>query len=116
MRGPFMKLTVGDYLNAQPGIFTSVQYSIDETSPWEISIDQPEGGSTMYDLPHIINVSATFIPIGVRNGGLPERNEATPVILQSDMSVDKAKDNPWLKSKVGGKYTNDLLVAKEVDK
>ena len=115
MRGPFMKLTIGDYLNSQPGVFTSLQYSVTDDTPWEISIDQPEGGSTMYDLPHIINVSATFIPIGVKDGGRPERGEATPVILQSDMSVNSAKSNPWLKSKVGGRYTNDPLAAKLVD-
>jgi hypothetical protein len=115
MRGPFMKLTIGDYLNSQPGIFTSLQYSVTDDTPWEISIDQPEGGSTLYDLPHIINVTATFIPIGVKDGSIPERGEATPVMLQSDMSVNGAKSNPWLKSKVSGRYTNDPLVAKSVD-
>ena len=115
MRGPFMKLTIGDYLNAQPGVFTSLQYSIADDTPWEISIDQPEGGSTLYDLPHIINVTATFIPIGVKDGNKPEKGEATPIMLQSDMSVNSAKDNPWLKSKVAGKYTNNPLVAKIVD-
>jgi hypothetical protein len=115
MRGPFMKLTIGDYLNSQPGIFTSLQYNVTDDTPWEISIDQPEGGSTMYDLPHIISVSATFIPIGVKDGNLPERKTSTPVILQSNMPLNDAKDNPWLKSKVDGRYTNDLLVAKEVE-
>ena len=115
MRGPFMKLTIGDYLNSQPGVFTSLQYSITDDTPWEISIDQPEGGSTMYDLSHIINVSATFVPIGVKDGDRPERGESTPIILQSDMKVNNAGSNPWLKSKVGGRYTNDLLVAKLVD-
>jgi hypothetical protein len=115
MRGPFTKLTIGDYLNAQPGIFTSLQYSVANDTPWEISIDQPEGGSTMYDLPHIIDVTATFIPIGVKDGNRPEKGEATPIMLQSDMSVNGAKSNPWLKSKVAGRYTNDPLVAKAVD-
>jgi hypothetical protein len=115
MRGPFTKLTIGDYLNAQPGIFTSLQYSVTDDTPWEISIDQPEGGSTMYDLPHIINVTATFIPIGVKDGNLPERKVSTPVILQSNISENSAESNPWLKSKINGSYTNDPLVAKAVD-
>ncbi len=113
MRGPFMKLTVGDYLNAQQGVITSLQYTIANDTPWEISIDQPEGGSTMYDLPHIIEVSMTFIPIGVKDGELPQKKESTPVILQSDMSVGGAKDNPWLKAKVNNTYTNNPLVALE---
>ena len=92
MRGPFMKLTVGDYLNAQPGVITSLQYSITDDTPWEISLDQPEGGSAMYDLPHIISVSMTFIPIGVKDAGLPKKDPSTPIILQSEL-----QDNYWVK-------------------
>jgi hypothetical protein len=117
MRGPFVKLTIGDYLNAQQGIITSLQYSIADDTPWEISLDQPEGGSTMYDLPHIINVNVTFIPIGVNNGELPQKGESTPVMLQSGMVVD-GQTNPWLKAKdkFTNKYTENPLVALPVEK
>jgi hypothetical protein len=116
MRGPFVKLTIGDYLNAQPGIITSLQYSIADDTPWEISLDQPEGGSTMYDLPHIIDVSVTFIPIGVNNGELPQKSESTPVMLQSGMIVN-GQTNPWLKAKnkFNNKYTKGPLIALPVE-
>ena len=95
MRGPLMKVTVGDYLNSQPGVITSLQYSVSDDTPWEISLDHPEGGSKMYDLPHIINVNMTFVPIGVKDGELPQKDVHTPVILQSDMSRNN-KVNPWV--------------------
>ena len=107
MRGPFMKLTIGDYLNAQPGIITSLQYSVTDDTPWEISLDQPEGGSAMYDLPHIISVNMTFIPIGVKDAGLPKKDPSTPVILQSEL-----QDNYWvngLTAPVGTQTTRPKL-------
>jgi hypothetical protein len=65
MRAPYMKLTIGDYLYRQPGIIKSLTYTIDNKSPWEIAIDDPEaaGGSNLYELPQIMTVQMTFAPI-----------------------------------------------------
>jgi hypothetical protein len=70
MRGPFMKLTIGNYMHRQPGIIKSLTYTISNDSPWEISINDPEltaagiaGGNPLYELPHVLNVSMTFAPI-----------------------------------------------------
>lgn len=67
MRGPYMKLTIGNYMYRQPGIIKSLSYTIDDKSPWEISIDDPErkqeGGNPLYELPHLMNVRMTFAPI-----------------------------------------------------
>jgi hypothetical protein len=67
MRGPFMKLTIGNYMYRQPGIIKNLTYTIDNKSPWEISIDDPErkaiGGNPMYELPHVMTVQMTFTPI-----------------------------------------------------
>jgi hypothetical protein len=65
MRAPYMKLTIGDYLFRQPGIIKSLTYTIDNKSPWEIAIDDPEiaGGSNLYELPQIMTVQMTFAPI-----------------------------------------------------
>lgn len=115
MRGPFMKFTVGDYINAQPGVITSLQYSVTDDTPWEISIDNPEGGSTMYDLPHIINVNLSFFPIGVKDGGLPEKKVSTPTILQSNLRVN-GQVNPWLKERNrGGQVAGASLDAYRLD-
>jgi hypothetical protein len=60
-----MKLTIGNYLYRQPGVIKSLTYTIDNNVPWEISINDPEtpGGSPLYELPHVLNVSMTFAPI-----------------------------------------------------
>ena len=65
MRGPYNKLTIGNYMYRQPGIIKNLIYTIDDKSPWEIAIDDPEGGgdSVMYELPHVMNISMTFAPI-----------------------------------------------------
>lgn len=65
MRGPYNKLTIGNYMYRQPGIIKNLVYSIEDKSPWEIAIDDPEGGgdSVMYELPHVMNVQMTFAPI-----------------------------------------------------
>ena len=67
MRAPYTKLTIGNYLYRQPGIIKSLRYTINNNSPWEISIDDPErkfsGGNPLYELPHVMDVSMTFAPI-----------------------------------------------------
>jgi hypothetical protein len=63
MRAPYMKLTLGDYLFRQPGVIKNMSYTISNDSPWEIAIDDPESGSTLYELPHVMNITMTFAPI-----------------------------------------------------
>jgi hypothetical protein len=58
-----MKLTIGDYLYRQPGIIKSLTYTIDNKSPWEIAIDDPEVTNNLYELPQVMNVQMTFAVI-----------------------------------------------------
>jgi hypothetical protein len=69
MRGDLHRLTVGNYFDAQLGIITSLSYSVPDDAPWEIAIDEPEGGIKTLILPHIIEVSIDFTPIGVETKG-----------------------------------------------
>jgi len=71
MRGPLVKLTVGDYIRDQWGYIQSLVYDVNGSdSTWEINIDD-EGNKIPLDsdkwvgeLPHHIKVSSfTFIPI-----------------------------------------------------
>ena len=96
MKGNFFKMTVGNYFYRQIGIITNLSYKISNDTPWEIAIDEPEGGTAaekkLYELPHIIDVDLTFIPIGLQNNGdnkIPEKGVNSPVILQGDT-------NPWV--------------------
>ena len=46
MRGNIGYLTVGDYVNQQPGIFTDIKLSGMLDTHWEIAMDDPEDGSS----------------------------------------------------------------------
>jgi hypothetical protein len=65
MRGPYMKMTIGNYMYRQPGIIKGLTYTISNDSPWEIAITDPERGvgEKMYELPHVMTVQMTFAPI-----------------------------------------------------
>jgi len=77
MRGPMMRLTVGGYLYSQPGFITSLTYTVDDNSTWEIGINDSFnsfGNTTLSDeksisdpsvkeLPHLIRVSMNYTPI-----------------------------------------------------
>ncbi len=99
----FAQNTVGGYIYEQPGIITSLEYTIPEDSPWEIGIplSDPTTGKEFEDknvkeLPHRIDVTLSFTPIhqfrpqlmdigsnpntntswnGYQNGNLPDKNE-----------------------------------------
>ena len=78
MRGPMMRLTVGGYLYSQPGFITSLTYTVDENTPWEIGIGNKVDNSnnintlagetgvsdnSVKELPHIIKVTMAYTPI-----------------------------------------------------
>ena len=64
MRGPLVKMTVGNWIDGQDGILTSVGYTIPQDSPWEISL-----GDKQLILPHVVEVSLSFTPIGSQTKG-----------------------------------------------
>lgn len=59
MTGNIAYITLGDYINDQPGIITSLTFDIPEDSPWEIERNQ----GSRRQLPHMIKVSLEFTPI-----------------------------------------------------
>ena len=69
MRGPFTKLTIGNWVDRQPGIITELSYKVNENSSWEIALDEPEGGAKLLILPHVIDVTLSFKPIGANTKG-----------------------------------------------
>jgi hypothetical protein len=62
MAGNIAYITLGDYINDQPGIITSLTLDIPEESPWEITSAQ-ESDNITRQLPHMIKVSINFTPI-----------------------------------------------------
>lgn len=69
MRGPLVKMTVGNWLYNQEGILNSLSYTIPNESPWEIAINDVDGIGKPLVLPHVVEVQMTFTPIGVKNRG-----------------------------------------------
>ena len=66
MAGNIAYITLGGYINDQPGIITSLDYTIPEESSWEIAIDEkgdPANPKDVRQLPHIIRVLLQFTPI-----------------------------------------------------
>ena len=79
MRGNLVRLTIGGYLYEQPGFINSLTYTVPETAPWEISINN-KGGSdrSVQELPHVIQVSGfTFTPIHTFLPSKPEGASAS---------------------------------------
>ena len=70
MRGPFVKMTVGNWLDGQDGILNSINYNIPNDSPWEIGLPATGifDGKEPLQLPHIVEVSLEFTPIGSQTG------------------------------------------------
>ena len=108
MRGPFMKMTIGNWFDRQPGIITSLNYKVSNDSPWEIAMDEPEGGIKMLILPHIVEVSLTFIPIGAQTkteNQLPQKGANQSNIAQNQ------NDTQYIKEASNGKFTGFSLDA-----
>lgn len=122
MRGPYMKLTLGDYMFRQPGVIKNLTYTIGNDSPWEIAIDEPENGGTLYELPHVMTIQMTFAPIhdfvprkfprtlntAPGNGGTPTPDwKNLPAFVADRQTTGEIIDgeavagNPWLTSIFG---------------
>lgn len=77
MRGNVMELTIGDYIQYQPGIITNLVIDIPEEAAWEIALDYLGVDSDMHELPMLLNVSFSFIPI---YRFLPRKSASKPFI------------------------------------
>jgi len=80
MRGPLVRMSVGSYIDSQLGILNSLSYKVPQESPWEIAIDKPEGGTQQLVLPHIMEVTLGFTPIGSESRGKNELQSKSTTI------------------------------------
>ena len=81
MRGPLVKMTVGNWIDGQPGILNNISYTIPQDSPWEIGL-----GDKYLILPHVLEVSMTFTPIGSQTqkvNKVPSKSQNTSHIAQN---------------------------------
>jgi len=87
MRGPLVRMTVGNWIDCQLGILNSVNFKIPQDSPWEIALDEPEGGKKQLILPHVVEVTLGFTPIGSETRGtnlISEKSEFKSHIAQNN--------------------------------
>ena len=116
MRGPFMKLTIGDYFVSLPGFISSLTYTIKDEAPWDIALYKskevtPQAAERALDnpgtnvrgllndlkgdqdffgnerqLPHMIDVSVSYTPI---HDFLPKKGT-------NDVFYILGKDDSWI--------------------
>lgn len=62
MRGTLARMTIGSYFSQIPGIITSVKYNLIDDMPWEIAMQNPEGGTDddVQELPMGLQCSISF--------------------------------------------------------
>jgi len=82
IRGNYIRLTVGDYLNSQPGFITNIGIKWNKEYPWEIAISKPEDGASSQPmiLPHVLDVDLSFTPI---HDFLPRKSKSAPFIISN---------------------------------
>ena len=103
MRGNFINLTVGDYLDAVPGIITSIALKPSFEAGWDLNRDENGtiiklGNDLVGQLPRMIDVDLGFTPIHsftpqfgkkfVRNIPTPQEALAQALRFQPDESPD----------------------------
>jgi len=59
MKGPIMRMTIGNWIDGQLCVLNSLSYKVPQDSPWEIGLGDQE-----LILPHIVEVTLGFTPIG----------------------------------------------------
>tara|TARA_R110001592_G_scaffold79511_1_gene237575 strand:- start:13 stop:1995 length:1983 start_codon:yes stop_codon:yes gene_type:complete len=101
IRTPFIRLTVGSYLNRTPGILNSVNITWQQDYPWEIAIDSPENGNDkhMLVLPHALDVQFGFTPV---HNFIPQKSitEAPFILPHHDGRDGQIRpERKWLKHK-----------------
>jgi hypothetical protein len=129
MRGNIHQLTIGEYFYRTPGIITSMNINVEDDYPWEIKVSEPEtetsfetkdfpdsGGDVsprfeksnsdadMMELPQILNVSVTFIPILNELPALSKlnskRNDKRGILISNDVGYEENFINRIEKSSV----------------
>jgi hypothetical protein len=81
MRGPLMRMTIGNWLDGQLCKLDSLSYKISQDSPWEIGLNDEE-----LILPHIVEVTLGFTPIGSQTrdkNELPRKSQCVSNIAQN---------------------------------
>ena len=101
MRGPLVKMTVGNWIDGQDGILNSVSYTVPNDSPWEIALNEVlPGGTKELILPHIVEVSLTFTPIGSQTKGVNKISRKDNDILDTSHIAQNVNDYQFISGSI----------------
>ncbi len=99
MRGPFTRMTIGNWIENQPGIINTLSYKVSSDSPWEVNMDD----SPKLVLPHIVEVNLSFTPIGVQTKTETKiPNKASKTQLVSNIAQSYYGGNPEIANYIDG--------------
>ena len=109
MRGPYMKLTIGNWLDRVPGFFKSINISWNKNYPWEISISHREGGMDrdgMGIMPHVLDVNCTYQPI---HNFLPQKsiNDSPFMMIHTNNRAIPNNMFRWYQPTIGDNMMKD---------
>ena len=96
MRGPLVRMTVGNWIDGQDGILNNVSYTVPQDSPWEIAINEPVTGEKILILPHIIEVTMTFTPIGSQTRGKNLISSKSNTISHIAQNANEVSSNQYI--------------------
>ena len=84
MRGNYIRLTMGHYMDRVPGFLTSLSIKWNKNYPWEIALTKPETKNSKEILPHVLDVGCNFTPI---HNFVPKKSkDSSPFIFQKNSS------------------------------
>ena len=90
MRGNYLRLTIGHYMDRVPGFLSSLQIKWMKDYPWEIALTKPETKNSKEILPHVLDVSCNFTPI---HNFVPKKSmDSSPFIFQQDSDYLNASE------------------------
>lgn len=93
MRAKFARLTIGDWMNEIPGLFTNISLNWKGAYSWEVDSEERIGtdGLRMNQLPHQLDVKCSFKPV---HDFAPENDQDRPFILPHRGGIDSQQN--WL--------------------
>ena len=116
MRTPFVRVTIGAYLDRLPGVITGVSINWNKDYVWEIALDSPEDineeslvSKGQFVLPHVLDVNVTFQPI---HDFLPRKSIKSPFIIpskNSSLSSGKKERQSWNNTDVANNLNGAAL-------
>ena len=113
MRAPYIKLTIGHYMNRTPGFLTSMNIKWQKNYPWEIMITPDlKVDKNMRELPQVLDVSCQFTPI---HNFVPRKSvRNSPFIIPEDYIMGGGLDSKEIMSSQPNQSVTDALTNKDI--